>query len=269
MTTSDDSAGTYWNRPHLGEAILAAAAASGIDLHTATPDDLAYLEQFHGGGKDATRALARQAEVSAGMHVLDVGGGVGGPARMLATEFGAQVTVFDLTTDYLQAGALVTERMGLAAQVRFRHGNALDLPYADGCFDLVWTQHSGMNIADKTQLYGGFFRVLRPGGRLAQLEPVAGPVQPPHFPLMWAREPTNSHLLAAAALREVILATGFIECHWNPVVRFPGAAAKRAQAPMTIQRLVMGDRLPAIQEANVRNTDEDRLHTVLAVFERP
>ena len=94
-------------------------SASGLDLRTATPEALAPLDQFHGGSKEATRALARQAEVRAGMRVLDVGGGLGGPARMLAVEYGAQVTVLDLTADYLRTGALLTARMGLTEQVRF------------------------------------------------------------------------------------------------------------------------------------------------------
>jgi len=241
----------------------------GIDLGTATPEALAPLDQFHGGGKEATRALARQAGIAAGMRVLDVGGGLGGPARMLAVESGAHVTVLDLTADYLRAGVLLAAHMGLAGQVNFCHGHALDLPFADGSFDLVWTQNSGMQTADKVRLYGGFFRVLRPGGRLAQLEPVAGPVQPPHFPLMWASAPADSHLLSAAALREVIIATGFIEQYWNPAVSFPEPAASSASTSITIQRLIMGERLPAIQEARVRNAAEDRLRSVLAVFARP
>ena len=87
MTSSSDTT-TYWSRANLGEALLEAVAASGLDLSTATPDDLAPLEQFHGGGKRITRELAARAEVSSGMQVLDVGGGVGGPARMLAVECG-------------------------------------------------------------------------------------------------------------------------------------------------------------------------------------
>ena len=269
MAPSDGSTSTYWSRPHLVEALLAAAAAAGLDLRTATPDALAPLEQFHGGGKDATRTLARQTEVAAGMRVLDVGGGLGGPARMLAVEYGARVTVLDLTADYLRAGALLTAQMGLAGQVHFCHGNALALPFPDGSFDLVWTQNSGMQIADKARLYRGFFRVLRPAGRLAQLEPVAGPVQPAHFPLMWASEPTDSHLLSAAALRETMTATGFSARYWNPAVSFPDPAASAAPTSITIQRLIMGERLPAIREAGARNTAEGRLHSVLAVFERP
>jgi SAM-dependent methyltransferase len=244
-------------------------AAAGLDLATATPDDLAPLDQFHGGGKQATRTLAEQAGVTAGMRVLDVGGGLGGPARMLAVEYGARVTVLDLTADYLRAGAMLTARLGLAGQVHFCYGQALALPFADGSFDLVWTQNSGMQLADKGRLYGGFFRVLRAGGRLAQLEPVAGPVQPPHFPLMWASEPSQSHLHTAEALYATITATGFIARSWNPAVRFAEPPASAVPPALTIQHLIMGERLPAIREARARNTAEDRMHSLLAVFERP
>jgi SAM-dependent methyltransferase len=271
MTTPDRRSGssTYWSRPQLGERLLDAVAASGLDLHTATPEELAPLDQFHGGGKDATRALADQAGVRAGMRVLDVGGGLAGPARMLAVEYGAHVTVLDLTVDYLRAGALLTVRMGLTEQVQLCCGHALNLPFPDNSFDLVWTQNSGMQIADKRGLYREFFRVLRPAGRLAQLEPIAGPVQPPHFPLMWAREAADSHLLTADALREVILATGFVEQAWHPAVTFRESAPNPGPAPRTIQSLVMGERLAVIQEARARNAAEDRLRTVLLVCERP
>jgi SAM-dependent methyltransferase len=271
VTQAHDSSrlSTYWSRPHLDETLLEAVATAGLDLRTATPDELAPLDQFHGGGKEATRALADQAVVAAGMRVLDVGGGLGGPARMLAVEYGARVTVLDLTADYLRTGALLTARMGLAGQVHFCHGQALVLPFADESFDLVWTQNSGMQLVDKGRLYRGFFRVLRPGGRLAQLEPVAGLVQPPHFPLMWASDPSQSHVLAADALRATITAAGFTVRSWNPAVRFPEPAASAAPTALTIQRLIMGERLSAIREASARNTAEDRLRSVLAVCGRP
>jgi SAM-dependent methyltransferase len=271
MTTAAGRSGsiTYWSRPQLGETLLDAVVATGLDLRTATPEELAPLDQFHGGGKDATRVLADQAEVTAGMRVLDVGGGLGGPARMLAVEYGAQVTILDLTADYLLAGALLTARMGLTEQVHLCCGHALNLPFPDGSFDLVWTQNSGMQVADKVRLYREFFRVLRPAGRLAQLEPIAGPVQPPHLPLMWATEAADNHLLTADALREVILAAGFIARYWHPTVTFRESAPSPGPAPHTIQSLVMGERLAAIQEARVRNAEEDRLRTVLLVCARP
>src|SRR5215208_4964097 len=139
----------YWGRAGLGQAILDALAAQGKDLDALTVDDLAPLDQFHGGGKGATQRLARLAELAPGTRVLDVGGGVGGPARTLAARFGCQVTLVDPTESYVLAGQMLTERMGLADRLTHRIGSALDLPFDDGSFDLVWTQNSGMNIADK------------------------------------------------------------------------------------------------------------------------
>ena len=173
---------TYWSREGIGQAILDALSAGGRDLDALTVDDLAPSDQFHGGGKPATVRLARRAALEPGQHVLDVGGGLGGPARTLAAEFGCRVTSVDLTETYVRAAAMLTRRLGLAGRVTHRTANALALPFDDGVFDVVWTQNSGMNIADKRRLYAGFHRVLRPGGRLAIQEPMAGPGDPPIFP---------------------------------------------------------------------------------------
>ena len=135
-------------------------------------------DHFHSGGKAATVRLARLFGARPGLRVLDVGGGLGGPARTLAVEYGCDVTVVDLTESYVHAARVLTARLGLGERVRHEVGDALALPYPDGAFDVVWTQNSGMNIADKRRLYEGFHRVLRPGGLLALQEPMAGPVQP-------------------------------------------------------------------------------------------
>ena len=183
-TSSSGAINTYWGREGLGQAILDALVASGKSLDTLTIDDLAPADQFHGGGKAATVRLARLARVSPGTRVLDVGGGLGGPARTLAVEFGCHVTVIDLTESYVRAAEMLTAQLGLGDRVTHHVGNALALPFDPGTFDVVWTQNSGMNIADKERLYLGFHRVLRPGGRLAFQEPMAGPVQPLIFPVM-------------------------------------------------------------------------------------
>ena len=184
----------YWSRAGIGEAILGALAALGKDVDALTVDDLAPLDQFHGGGKPATVRLARLAALRPDANVLDVGGGFGGPARTLAAEFGCRVTVIDLTETYVRAAEMLTERLGLAGRVTHRVGDALALPFGDASFDVVWTQNSGMNIEDKARLYAGFHRALRPGGSLVMQEPMAGPVEPPIYPLMWARDPGSSFL---------------------------------------------------------------------------
>src|SRR2546425_3695685 len=172
----------YWSRDGLGQTILDALATAGKHLDALTIDDLSPTDQFHGGGKAATVRLAHLAGFAPGTRVLDVGGGLGGPARTLAVEFGCHIAVIDLTESYVRAGAMLTARLGLGDRVTPYVGNALELPFTPGAFDVVWTQNSGMNIADKERLYRGLYRVLRPGGRLAVQEPMAGPGQPLIFP---------------------------------------------------------------------------------------
>src|SRR5436190_746598 len=172
----------YWEREGLERAILYALAATGKNVNALTVADLAPSDHFHGGGKSATDRLARMAGFKPGTRVLDVGGGLGGPARTLAVEHGCDVTVVDLTESYVRTGAALTARLGLSDRVRHRVGDALALD-VPGPFDAVWTQNSGMNIADKERLYAGFVRMLRPGGLLVLQEPMAGSIQPVIFPV--------------------------------------------------------------------------------------
>jgi len=259
----------YWGREGLEQAILDALTAMGKDTRALTVDDLAPLDQFHGGGKAVTVRFARLAGLGPGMRVLDVGGGLGGPARTLAVEFGCRVTAIDLTESYVRAAAMLTARHGLAAHVEHRIGDALSLPFDDESFDVVWTQNSGMNIADKTRLYAGFRRVLRPGGLLAIQEPMAGPVQPPIFPLMWARDAAASFLRTPEEMRALIEAAGFAARAWDDVTAEAAGPSTGAVTPShSIQRIVMGEMLDEITRAGRRNREEQRIVTVQAVFVR-
>jgi SAM-dependent methyltransferase len=259
----------YWGREHLAEAILVALEARGADLGALTVGVLAPVDQFHGGGKPATERLARLAVAAPGTRVLDVGGGVGGPARTLAVEFGCRVTSMDRTESYVRAARMLTARMGLAGRVSHQVGDALGLPFPDSAFDLVWTQNSGMNIADKAGLYRGFHRVLRSGGRLALQEPMAGPVQPLVYPVMWARDSSASFLREPAEMRAIIEAAGFRLLRWDDVTaEAAGPTTGEAVPAHSIQRLVMGEALDAIIRAGLRDRDEGRIVSIQALFER-
>jgi ubiquinone/menaquinone biosynthesis C-methylase UbiE len=259
----------HWGREHLAESMLAALAAAGKELGALTIDDLAVTDQFHGGGKAATVRLAHLFGATPGLRVLDVGGGLGGPARTLAVEFGCHVTVVDLTESYVRAARLLTARLGLDDRVSHHVGNALDLRLDGGAFDVVWTQNSGMNIADKERLYAEFHRVLRPRGLLALQEPMAGPVAPLVFPLMWAKDPSTSFLRTPAEMRALIAAAGFSERAWEDVTaETAGPATADGIPPHSAQRLIMGAALDGIIRANHRNRAEGRIVSVQAVFER-
>jgi sarcosine/dimethylglycine N-methyltransferase len=258
----------YWEREGLERAILDALVAAGKDIDALSVNDLAPADHFHGGAKKATDRLARLAGLRPGQRVLDVGGGIGGPARTLAAQYGCTVTVIDPTESFVRAGAALTARLGLADRVTHRAGNALALDVPPGAFDVVWTQNSGMNIADKETLYAGFARVLLPGGLLVLQEPMAGPVQPLVFPVMWARDASSSFLRSPDEMRALIERAGFTARAWDDVTEEtatpPGAPIPAYAAP----RIIMGDALDEITRAGQRNRAEHRLLLIQAVLER-
>jgi SAM-dependent methyltransferase len=259
----------YWARERIGDAILASLAAAGKNLDALTVDDLAASDQFHGGGQAATERLARLAAPAPGTRVLDVGGGFGGPARLLAVRHGCAVTTIDLTESFVRAAAMLTGRLELTARVRHGVGDALALPCPGAAFDMVWTQNSGMNIEDKERLYAEIHRVLRPGGRLALQEPMAGPVQPVIYPVMWARDASTSFLRPPDEMRRLIEGAGFRVRVWDDVTEDNAGASSGAPVPAhSIQRLVMGDVLEAILAAGHRNRAEGRMVSIQAVCER-
>jgi SAM-dependent methyltransferase len=207
----------HYSRANLDAAIRMALRAAGKNLNALTPDDLGALDQFHLGGKEATVALAHVAALRPGLTVLDMGGGLGGPARILGRDFGCTVTVLDPTAAYCRIGTWLTARTGLSNRVAFVRGSGTAAPFADDAFDVVWTQHSGMNIADKERLYREIRRVLRPGGCLALEEIMTGSRIPVRFPVPWASDQSLSFLKPPTAIRQLLAELGFTERSWADI----------------------------------------------------
>jgi hypothetical protein len=126
-----------------------------------------------------------------------------------------------------------------------------------------------MNIPDKERLYAGFARMLRPGGLLALQEPMAGPVQPPVFPVMWARDAGESFLRPPGEMRRVIETAGFQVRAWDDVTAEAVGPSTGASSPAhSVQRIIMGDAVDAIARSGQRNREEGRIVMIQAVLER-
>ncbi|MGD9617993.1 MAG: class I SAM-dependent methyltransferase [Alphaproteobacteria bacterium] len=151
-----------------------------------TPEALAPIDHFHGRGLPATKELVALLKPRSGERLLDIGSGIGGPARWIAATCGAHVTGVDLTPEFCAAALVLNKTCGMTDRVTIREGSALDLPVPDSAFDRAYSQNVIMNIADKLRFYREAFRALRPGGLLALSNVCAGDAGEPHFPVPWA-----------------------------------------------------------------------------------
>lgn len=257
---------THYGRPDLAAVILAALEDAGADLQQLSLEALAPIDEFHIRGRAATLELAQAAGLRSTMRVLDIGSGIGGTSRCLAKEFGCRVTGIDLTDEYCQVASMLTARVGLDALVDYRQGDATNLPFADNEFDVVWSEHAAMNIPDKRRLYGEMHRVLKPGGRLAIYDVLAGPSGPVLFPVPWARTPDTSFLVSPEELRELLRDSGFTVADWKDTTAearewFVKLAERirREGFPALGFHLLMGHDFRAMAQNQGRNLEEGRI----------
>lgn len=262
----------HYTRSDLGTEILTALAKAGKDVNNLQPEDLAPIDEFHIRGRKATFDLAAAAGLDESKYVLDVGCGIGGPSRCIASAFGCRVIGIDLTDEYCCAATMLAERTGLSHLVSYRQGDALELLFPDETFDVVWTQHVAMNIPDKATLYREMYRVLKPGGVLAIYDVLAGPAAPVIFPVPWARVPETSFLVTPEELREHLQRCGFTIRSWEDNSAVAGgwfaSLAKRIQEtglPQLGINVLLGQDFQGMSQNLRRNIDESRVVIVQVV----
>jgi len=247
-----------------------ALRAAGKDPSAVEPADLALLEDFHTLGRLATTQLAKLVGVTRQDRVLDAGTGIGGTARFLASEYECSVTGVDLTEEYCDTARWLNESTGLADRINIIHGDVLDLPVADGSFDVIFSQHVQMNIPDKLTLYAEACRVLTPGGRLAMWD-ITGNADALIYPLPWADDPAQSHLATNADLRSAVEAAGLRIEHWDNLTT-PTRDIMRnvpAQPPGRLGLHVFVRDFPVKVANLVRGFAEGWLEVVQVVASRP
>lgn len=198
----------HYSRGGLLARLDAELRLDGIEPGQATIDALAPYDQFHGRGIEATEDVARLMSLGPTDHLLDVGSGIGGPARYFANRFGCRVTGIDLTPEFCEVAQQLTRRLQLEHRVTFDIGDALHMPYADAAFDGAVSMNVSMNIADKGAFYREIHRVLRPGGWLilGEIAHESGAIE---FPTPWAASAQTSFLSTIAETRRSLDEAGF------------------------------------------------------------
>jgi ubiquinone/menaquinone biosynthesis C-methylase UbiE len=275
MNDVRDDVEQHYGRGRILDAILAGLRAAGKDPDRLKPEDLAPVDEFHVRGREATIELARRVPLVPGARVLDVGCGLGGSARSLAAEHQCQVTGIDLTLEYVDVANALAAMVGLSDRIVFRQASALEIPFGDGHFDVAWTQHVQMNIADKRAFYREIARVVRSGGRFLFHDIFEGAGGPLHFPVPWAEQASISFLDRPEKVRHILEEAGFLIRDWvdtsQASLEWIVAAMERNQVggtPPLGPHLLMGANAKTKLENAMRNLREGRIVVYQASAEK-
>jgi len=272
MQNVDETVEKFYGLGELWEKIETGLKLAGKDINSLTADDLVPIDEFHTRGRKATREVAELSSLKASDLVLDVGCGLGGSARYLAEHYKCKVMGIDLTQEYIFVGTKLTELVNLGDRVELRQGSALDLPYDDASFDIVWTQHVQMNIADKNRFYSEIIRVLKPGGRFLFHDVFRSSAKSPFFPTPWAEDESMSALATETEVRATIEEVGLEIDQWIGKVResvnfFERVLARietKGHPPLGIH-LILGDNAKDKLRNYARNLRENRMSVVVGM----
>ena len=272
----DEDVARHYGTGGLLDRIRDGLRQAGLDPDRARPADLKPVDEFHIGGAAATEALVEQAQLNPGMHVLDIGCGIGGTARLIAERVGARVTGIDLTDEFVQTATALSATVGLGDRTEFRTGSALDLPFGDDSFDAATLLHVGMNIADKRALMAEAARVLRPGAPFLVYEVMRTGEGELEFPVPWASAPATSFVATPEAYREAAGAAGFEVAHERErrafaldfFARMRARMAEQGPSPLGIH-LFMGDTARRKIANMVTNIEAGRIAPVEMILRAP
>jgi SAM-dependent methyltransferase len=274
--TDANAIADHWGRGDIYGLIVSALDKMSKPLAGLTVEDLAPVDHFHARGLVATVELADRLPIQAGQRILDIGCGLGGPARYLAKRFQCNVSGLDITAPFVEAANKLTALLRMEQRVAIEHGDGQRLPYPDSHFDGAYTQHVTMNVADRPKFFAEAYRVLKPGAFFALTEHGLGPNGDPHYPAPWSGDGTGAYLLTPSETRAILEKTGFediaVEETGAKYVAGYKIAIEKAEAgalpPLGIH-LLMGE--TALQKTRnaARNIEEGRTCPIQLICRKP
>ena len=270
----EEAINNQYGQKDLSEKILATLQKEGINTAKSVNEALAPIDELHLRGSAATFELAQKVGLNEKMKVLDVGCGIGGPARKLASKFGCHVTGLDLSKEYCRAAEIINDHIGLRNEIKIQQGNALEMPFNDEVFDVAFIQHVLMNIENKNRLFSQISRVLSPKGRLVINTICTDTKTPVLYPVIWANSPDISFLLSAKDLHELIINSGFKQRSWNDDTKKVLEGIERARtAPRSDNPRPISPGLFVLDISTkwrniVRNLKEGRITVIQGIFEK-
>jgi SAM-dependent methyltransferase len=276
MAAMNEVSTFYGGRGGLVAAISSGLEAAGVNRAALLPADLAPVDEFHIRGRAATVEIIDALGITADSHVLDLGSGLGGPARTIAELTGCTVTGVDLTPEFCEAATALSEWTGLSERTRFRVGDATATGLPDAAVDAAMTVHVAMNISDKPALYAEAFRVLRPTGRFVVYDVLQGEGGEVRYPVPWANDSSTSFLATPQDMRKMLAAAGFevvseVDSSAESLVWFQEMLARiqRDGLPPVTFAVFLGEAFRQMTENQLANLAERRIRTVMFVCSRP
>lgn len=274
--TDAQSISDHWGTGDVYDGIMKAMEAASISPDTVTVEQMAPVDHFHARGFPATVELADALPIQARQHIVDIGCGLGGPARYLAERFVCRVDGVDITGPFVEAANKLTALLKMEGQVEVELGDGQNLPYGDAMFDGGYTQHVTMNIADRAQFFGEAYRVLKPGAFFALTEHGLGPEGNPYHPLPWSEDGSGAYLITPADTVAYLEGAGFVDVEVEDTGSKYLAGYRRAMElaaqgalPPFGAHILMGQTAPAKTKNSARNIEEGRTHPIRVICYKP
>ena len=269
---SERAVGDHWATGDVYARIVAALERAGKRLDALTMEDLAPIDHLHARGFPATVELGDRLPVKAGQHLLDIGSGLGGPARYFAQRFRCTVSGIDITEPFVEAARTLTALLRMEDRVKLQHGDATRLPFPDVTFDGAYTQHVTMNVEDRSRFFAEAVRVLKPGAFFALTEHGLGAAGTPYYPVPWSEDGSGSYLIPPDETRRLLGAAGFTDVvleetgaqYVDAYKRAIDLASKGALPPLGVH-VLLGETAAEKTRNAARNIEEGRTRPIQVV----